>query len=359
MIGPVDLRSDTVTRPTDGMRAAMAAADVGDDVYGEDPTVNDLQDHVAALFEREAALFVPSGVMANVVSVCVHTSPGDEVVVERYGHSVAYENGAPAAIAGVQYLTVEGDRGRLDDDRIAAAWRPAGFPYPTTALVSVEETTNRGGGAIHGPTRLQAIRDLLDTRGTRLHLDGARIFNAIVATGVAPADYGAIPTSLNFCFSKGLGAPIGSMIVGDADMVDQARTWRRRLGGAMRQVGVLAAAGRFALDHHVERLADDHARARRIATILADRVPGSADPDLVDTNIVFVSTGDHHAATVAAVAADEGVWFGPADAGTIRLVTHLDVDADGAERAAHAIADLLAGPVAGARSDHGPVGAVE
>ncbi len=342
MSGPVDLRSDTVTRPTDDMRAAMAAAEVGDDVYGEDPTVNHLQEHVATLFGREAALFVPSGVMANVVSVCVHTSPGDEVVVERNGHSVAYEDGAPAAVAGVQYLTIEGDRGRLDADRIAAAWRPAGWPYPTTALVSVEETTNRGGGAVYGLDRLRAIRDLLDTRGTRLHLDGARIFNAMVATGVAPADYGSIPTSLNFCLSKGLGAPVGSVIVGDADFVDEARRWRRRLGGAMRQAGVLAAAGLHALEHHVDRLADDHGNARTIAEVLADRVPGSADPDLVDTNIVFVSTGDHLAAAVATAAADDGVLFGPADGSTIRLVTHLDVDAAGAERAAHVIADLLA-----------------
>ncbi len=341
---PVDLRSDTVTRPTAGMRAAMAAAEVGDDVYGEDPTTNALQDEVAERFGRDAALFVPSGVMANVVSVKVHTQPGDEVVVERNGHSVAYEDGAPAAIAGVQYLTVEGDRGRLDADRIAAAWRPAGWPYPTTALVSVEETTNRGGGAIHGLPRLRAIRALLDTRGTRLHLDGARIFNAMVATGTDPADYGPIPTSLNFCLSKGLGAPVGSMIVGDADLVAAARVWRRRLGGAMRQVGVLAAAGRHALDHHVARLADDHANARAIATMLADRVPGSAEPDLVDTNIVFVATGDHDATAVATAAAARGVRFGPADAHTVRLVTHLDVDAADAARAAEVIADVLAAP---------------
>ncbi|MBY5164302.1 threonine aldolase family protein [Salsipaludibacter albus] len=342
MSGTVDLRSDTVTRPTAPMRAAMAAAEVGDDVYGEDPTVNALQDHAAELFDREAALFVPSGVMANVVSVKVLTDPGDEVVVERFGHSVAYEDGAPAAIAGVQYLTVEGDRGRLSAEAIDAAWRPAGWPYPTTALVSVEETTNRGGGAIYGLERLRAIRDLLDTRGTALHLDGARIFNAIVASGVAPADYGPVPTSLNFCLSKGLGAPVGSMIVGDADFVDEARRWRRRLGGAMRQVGVLAAAGRYALDHHVDRLADDHANARLLADQLADRVPGSADPALVDTNIVFVDTGDHDAPTVAERAAERGVLFGPADAHTLRLVTSLEVDRAGAERAAHVIADLVA-----------------
>jgi threonine aldolase len=279
--------------------------------------------------------------MANVVSVKVLTSPCHEVVVERNGHSVAYEDGAPAAIAGVQYLTVDGDRGRLSADAIDAAWRPAGWPYPTTALVSVEETTNRGGGAIYGLERLRAIRSLLDTRGTALHLDGARIFNAIVATGVAPADYGPIPTSLNFCLSKGLGAPVGSLIVGDADFVDQARVWRRRLGGAMRQVGVLAAAGLHALDHHVDRLADDHDHARRIAAQLTDRVPGSADPTLVDTNIVFVDTGGHDATEVAGKAAADGVLFGPADAHTLRLVTSLEVDRPGAERAAAVIADLL------------------
>lgn len=337
----IDLRSDTVTRPTDGMRRAMAAADVGDDVYGEDPSVNHLQEEVADQFGREAALFVPSGVMANLLWTQVLAPAGTEVVTERWGHAVAYEDGAGAANVGVQYLTIDGDRGRLDADRVRRAIRPEGFPYVTVSMIAAEETTNRGGGAIHGVARLRGLRDLASERGAALHVDGARIFNAIVATGKDPRAYGQVATGLNFCLSKGLGAPVGSVLVGDADHIDQARVWRRRFGGAMRQAGVLAAAGRYALEHHVERLADDHANARLLAERLADRVPGSADPDLVDTNILFVTTGDRPAAEVVAGAAAQGVACSAADPRTLRLVTHLDVDRAECEAAAEILAGLL------------------
>lgn len=337
----IDLRSDTVTRPTDGMRRAMADAEVGDDVYGEDPTVNRLQEVVATTFGREAALFVPSGVMANLLWTRVLAPPATEVAIERWGHAVAYEDGAGAANAGVQYLTIEGDRGRLDADRVRRALRPMGFPYVRCSMIAAEETTNRGGGAIHGLERLRGLRALADERGAALHVDGARIFHAIVAERLDPRDYGAIATGLNFCFSKGLGAPVGSVMVGDADAIAEARVWRRRFGGAMRQVGVLAAAGLYALEHHVERLADDHANARLIAEHLADRVPGSAHPTEVDTNILFVDTGDHDASTIAAGAGAEGVRCSAADANSIRLVTHLDVDRDDCERAASVLGGLL------------------
>lgn len=338
----VDLRSDTLTRPTAGMRRAMAEAEVGDDMYGEDPTTNQLQEEAADRFGREAALFVPSGVMANLLWTKVLAPPGTEVVVERWGHAVGYEDGAGAANAGVQYNTVDGDRGRLDADRVRAALRPAGFPYVRVSMIAAEETTNRGGGAIHGPDRLQGLRDLADDRGAALHLDGARIFNAVVASGTSPGAYGAVATGMNFCLSKGLGAPVGSVMVGDADAIAEARTWRRRFGGAMRQVGVLAAAGLYALEHHVDRLAEDHVNARTLAERLADRVPGSADPDLVDTNILFVDTGQRDAAEVVAAAADKGVRCGTADPSSIRLVTHLDVDRTGCEQAADVLSDLLA-----------------
>ena len=338
----IDLRSDTVTRPTEGMRQAMAAAEVGDDVYGEDPTVNRLQEVAADHFGREAGLFVPSGVMANLVWTKVLAPPATEVVIERWGHAVAYEDGAGAANAGVQYLTVEGDRGRLDADRVRRALRPAGFPYVGVSMIAAEETTNRGGGAIHGLERLRGLRALADERGASLHVDGARIWHAVVATGAAPQDYGTVATGLNFCLSKGLGAPVGSVMVGDADAIAEARVWRRRFGGAMRQVGVLAAAGLYALEHHVDRLADDHSNARLIAERLADRVPGSTDPDWLDTNILFVHTGDHHAPDVAARADEAGVRCSAADASSIRLVTHLDVSRDDCLRAADVLADLLA-----------------
>lgn len=337
----VDLRSDTVTRPTDGMRRAMADAEVGDDMYGEDPTVNRLQEVAAERFGREAALYVPSGVMANLLWTRVLAPPATEVVIERWGHAVGYEDGAGAASAGVQYHTVDGDRGRLDADRVRAVLRPDGFPYVRLGMIAAEETTNRGGGAIHGPDRLRGLADLAAERGAALHVDGARIFNAVVATGTDPRDYGAVATGLNFCLSKGLGAPVGSVMVGDADAIAEARTWRRRFGGAMRQVGVLAAAGLYALDHHVDRLVDDHANAQLLAGRLADRVPGSTDPDLVTTNILFVDTGDEDASDVAARAAERGVRCSAANPGTIRLVTHLDVDRAGCELAADALADLL------------------
>lgn len=337
----IDLRSDTLTRPTDGMRRAMADAEVGDDMYGEDPTVNRLQEVAAETFGREAALYVPSGVMANLLWTRVLAPPASEVVIERWGHAVGYEDGAGAANAGVQYNTVDGDRGRLDADRVRAALRPAGFPYVRLGMIAAEETTNRGGGALHGLDRLQGLRDLADERGAALHLDGARIFNAVVAGGTSPSAYGAVATGVSFCLSKGLGAPVGSVMVGDADAIAEARTWRRRFGGAMRQVGVLAAAGLYALEHHVDRLADDHANARLLAERLADRVPGSADPDLVDTNILFVDTGERDAGKVVAAAAEQGLRCGAADPSSIRLVTHLDVDRTGCEQAADVLAELL------------------
>lgn len=339
----IDLRSDTVTRPTDGMRRAMAAAEVGDDVYREDPEVEALQEEVADRFGREAALFVPSGIMASLVLLRSLVPPGSEVVCESDAHLVAYEAGASAINAGLQFRTVDGERGRLDAERVRPRLRPATFPYTGLGAISVEETTNRGGGAIHGLDRLRALRALADERGVPFHGDGARLFNAIVATGVDPRDYGALFTGFSFCLSKGLGAPVGSMAVGDADMIEMAREWRRRFGGAMRQVGVLAAAGRYALAHHVERLADDQANARRIAEIVADAVPGSCDPDEVETNIVYVETGTVPASTVLERLREQDVLAGAMGEHLLRLVTHLDVDTTGCTRAAEVIARTLTG----------------
>jgi threonine aldolase len=340
--GVVDLRSDTVTRPTAAMRRAMAQAEVGDDVYGEDPSVNALEEEVAGRFGREAAMLTPSGVMATQTLLATLCPRGTEVVCEADAHVAAYEVGAAAIVANVQLRTIDGDRGRLDADRVGAALRPRQFPYTEVAAISVEETTNRGGGAVHGLERLRALRTLADARGVPLHGDGARIFNAIVATGADPADYGRVLTAFSFCLSKGLGAPVGSVVVGDTDVVAEARRWRRRLGGAMRQAGVLAAAGRYALAHHVERLAVDHANARLLASRVADAVPGAVDPDAVETNMVFVPTGTRPAAEVADTLRGQGVLVGTMDEHVLRLVTHLDVDADACRRAADALVGALA-----------------
>ena len=343
MSAPVDLRSDTVTRPTDAVRRAMAAAEVGDDVYREDPEVEALQEEVAARFGRQAALFVPSGVMATQIWLRVLARPGTEVVCESDAHVVAYEAGAAAINAQVQFRTVDGDRGRLDATRVQGALRPAAFPYTEVAVVSVEETTNRGGGAVHGLDRLRAIREVADARGLALHGDGARLFNALVATDADPAVVGGAFTGFSFCLSKGLGAPVGSVMVGDADAIEEARGWRRRFGGAMRQVGVLAAAGRHVLAHHVERLAEDHANARRIAETVAETAPDAVDADAVETNMVYIDTGALPATDVLDALRAQGILAGAMGDRLVRLVTHLDVDAAGCRRAAEALARTLSG----------------
>ncbi|MEX2549434.1 MAG: threonine aldolase family protein [Nitriliruptoraceae bacterium] len=342
MTGPIDLRSDTVTRPTTAMRQAIATAEVGDDQYGEDPSVAALEEEVAGLFGREAAVFTPTGIMATQILLRALVAPGAEVVCESGAHVVAYEAGAAAINAQVQFRTVDGDRGRLDADHLAASLRPVGFPNTEVGAISVEETTNRGGGAVHGVARLAALRSLADARGIPLHGDGARLWNALAATGEDPVEVGATFTAFSVCLSKGLGAPVGSLAVGDAAAITEARRWRRRFGGAMRQAGVLAAAGSYALAHHRERLVEDHANARAIATMVAEAHPASVDPDEVTTNIVYVPTGTRPAAEVVAALAAQGILVGAMGPHLLRLVTHLDVDAAACARAAEVLVRTLA-----------------
>ena len=337
----IDLRSDTLTTPTAAMRRAMADAEVGDDVYGEDPTVRALEERAAAYFGREAAVFTPSGIMATMVLMRTLTRPGTEVICESDAHVVAYEEGAVALSSGVQFRTVDGDLGRLDVERVRAAFRPVSFPYTALTAISVEETTNRWGGTYPGLQRLQELRDLADERSVALHGDGARLFNALVATGDDPVAVGRTFTAFSVCLSKGLGAPVGSLAIGDTEVIEEARSWRRRLGGAMRQVGILAAAGLHALDHHVERLAEDHVHAHAIAERLDAAVPGSVDLDNVVTNIVYVDTGARPAAEIVAALADDGIGIGAMGPHLLRLVTHLDVDAAGAARAGDALVASL------------------
>ncbi|HEO71564.1 MAG TPA: low specificity L-threonine aldolase, partial [Candidatus Hydrogenedentes bacterium] len=285
----VDLRSDTVTRPTPAMRAAMAEAPVGDDVAGEDPTVNALQDRAAVLFEKEAALFVPSGTMANLLAVLAQTRPGDAVILSGQAHPFQYESGNLAMVAGVLPHTVPGESGILEPDRVEPYIhaRPRDHHLAPTTLISIENTTNRGGGAIYPIETAQAMAQLARKYDIKLHCDGARIFNAVVETGISPATYAAHTDTLCFCLSKGLGAPVGSVLLGDAATIEKAHRFRKMLGGGMRQAGIMAAAGLYALGHHVDRLREDHRRARYFREQLLD-TPGLSFDLPAPTNMVYV-----------------------------------------------------------------------
>jgi threonine aldolase len=329
----IDLRSDTLTRPTEAMRAAMARAEVGDDVYGEDPTVARLEERVAGLFGHEAALFTPTGSMANVLAVRSVVGVGQEVLCEASAHIARAELGAHAAYTGLTMRTWIHPRGQVDLPTIQTIFAPDMGPFfVPTAAISVENTHNFAGGAVLPLQDLRDLREYAIGAGVRVHMDGARVWNAHVATGVPLAEYGAVADVLAVCLSKGLGAPIGSLMVGSADAIGEARIWRKRMGGGMRQVGILAAAGLHALDHHVERLADDHAHARLLAEACG------VDPATVDTNIVVVRRDD--ATSFVAAAREAGVVVATVGPTAVRLVTHLDVTRDDVERAAAVLARL-------------------
>jgi threonine aldolase len=336
-----DLRSDTVTRPTAAMRQAMADAEVGDDVFGDDPTVNALERDVAAMFGHEAALFCPSGTMANQIALQLLVPPGGELLAGADAHVVTYEMGAAAALGGISTRTWPSVGAALDPDQITAMIRPPGYPSVPTAAVAVEQTHNLGGGAVTGLDTLRALRAAVNLP---LHCDGARIWHAHVADGVPLRAYGELFDTLSVCLSKGLGAPVGSLVIGGAARVTQARLLRKRMGGGMRQVGILAAAGAYALTHHIERLADDHARARRLAEGLAHY--GVVDPAAVRTNLVLLdlTKAPLDAPSLAAAAADRGVLLAPMLPRLARLVTHLDVDDAGIERAIEVLSGLLSRP---------------
>jgi threonine aldolase len=332
----VDLRSDTVTRPSADMRAAMAAAEVGDDVYGEDPTITALEQEVAALFGHAAALYVPSGTMGNQIAVRLICPAADELICDADAHIVSYEGGGAAQHGGIQTRTLVAPRGFLTPDLLEPQLRTEGYHTVPTRAVAVEQTHNRGGGAVYPLELLKELRALTTSYDLALHCDGARIWNAHVAAGVPLVEYGALFDTLSVCLSKGLGAPVGSVVVmSDGAMLAPARAIRRRLGGGMRQAGILAAAGLFALRHNVDRLADDHARARRLAEGLADVTPGLVDPATVETNIVPLDLGVTalDSATLAAQCRADGVLVSAVGPRRVRLVTHLDVDDAGIARA--------------------------
>jgi len=324
----IDLRSDTVTKPTEGMREAMACAEVGDDVYGEDPTVNRLQDMAAAMFGKKAALFVPSGTMANQLAIRLHTQPGQEVIVEGKSHIVRYEQGAAGALAGVQLHWVLGDRGLISAEQVEAAVRPKD-PYTIqTALICLESTHNNGGGTIYPLATIERIRAVAVAHAIPMHLDGARLFNAIAATTLPPAAYAQHFETLSVCLSKGLGAPVGSLLMmNDLTLLDKAKRLRRMYGGSMRQSGILAAAGIYALEHHIGRLKVDHDHAKQLARALQQISTVRINPHDVDTNIVIFDVIGHRLSPSAIVAAlkKEGVLINAIGGDSFRAVTHLDI----------------------------------
>jgi threonine aldolase len=340
----IDLRSDTVTKPSDAMRKAMARAEVGDDVYGEDPTVNRLQDIAAAMLGKKAALFVPSGTMANQLSIRVQTQPGQEVIVEGKSHIVRYEQGAAGALSGVQLHWVNGERGLMTAEQIEAAIRPKD-PYSiTTALICLENTHNAGGGTIYPLSTIERIREVAVRHGIPMHLDGARLFNAVAATTLPPASYAQNFETVSLCLSKGLGAPVGSLILtNDSALIDKARRFRRMYGGAMRQAGILAAAGIYALEHNTGRLKEDHDNAKRLARKLQQIPAVSINLQHVDTNIVIFDVVNHRLtpAALVHVLKQEGVLINSIGGTSFRAVTHLDVSAKQIDEAAEIFARVL------------------
>jgi threonine aldolase len=341
----VNLYSDTQTQPTPAMRAAIARAPVGDEQRRADPTVIELEERVAALLGHEAALFLPSGTMCNEIAIRLHIRPGgDEILLGRDTHPLRFEGGAPAALSGAVMTIVEGQAGMFAPEALDTAIRahPAGDRYaPRPRLVCVEQPTNMGGGRVWPLEQVSAVLEVARGHGLRTHLDGARLLNAVVASGVDAAAWAADFDSAWLDLTKGLGAPVGACLAGSADLIAEAWRWKQMLGGAMRQAGIVAAAGLHALDHHVERLADDHARARRLAEGLA-ALPGvDIDPAAVETNIVIFAVPD--APAFCAALARAHVTMLALDARRVRAVTHLDVDDAGIERALGAARDALGG----------------
>jgi threonine aldolase len=344
MASLIDLRSDTVTRPTPEMRRAMAEAEVGDDVFGDDPTVNSLQEFAADLLGKEAGLFVPTGSMGNQVSLGSLTKPGDEVVCEAGAHFLHYEGGSAAAHLGLMMRPLTGDNGTIRADQVSAAIREGSDHAPRTAVVAIENTHNSAGGRVFPLEEAQAIAKVCDERSVAVHLDGARLFNAQAATGIPAKEWAACADTLTFCFSKGLGAPIGSMVCSTADRIAEAHRLRKRLGGGMRQVGVIAAAARVALETGPERLAEDHIKARRLAEGLSELHEDAVDPSSVETNMVYLDLRPFSKGGPEVVSGllQEGVLTIAMGQSAMRLVTHRDVSSQDVEIALMALRRVLA-----------------
>lgn len=321
----IDLRSDTITQPTAAMREAIAHAEVGDDVFGDDPTVNALESYVAALLGKEAAVYMPSGTMTNQVALRLHTEPGDEVVLEAEAHIYYYEGGAPAALSGVMCRLVKGDRGIFTATDLQQVLRPVDPHFPRTKLVCLENTHNRGGGRIYPLSEIEAIAQVCQAHQLKLHLDGARLWNACAATGISAADYARPFDTVSVCFSKGLGAPVGSALAGSQESIQRARRFRKQFGGSMRQAGLMAAGALYALKHQFDRLKDDHTNAKLLAEGLQAIDGIHINPEDVQTNIVLFHTPDIAAEALVQRLHDLGVRALPTGAHSIRAVTNLMV----------------------------------
>lgn len=340
----IDLRSDTVTKPSPEMRDAMASATVGDDVYGEDPTINSLEERVAALFGKEAGLFTPTGSMANQLGIRLLVNPGEELLAEEDAHVVRAELGAAAAHGGITTRTWYAERGQLDALAPLRMARPNAGPYlVSTKAIAVEDTHNFGGGTVQEIAQIKALHDGAQELGLTLHLDGARIWNAHVATGTPLQEYGKYFETISVCLSKGLGAPIGSVLLSTVENIKKARVWRKRLGGGMRQVGVLGAACHYALDHNISRLGEDHKNAKVLAEVIHKSLASAVNPMHVRSNIVGLNLRetDLTAADLAAACKNEGVLISALGPRYARLVTHLDVNEEETRRAAEIIASIL------------------
>lgn len=339
----VDLRSDTVTKPSLDMRKAMAEAEVGDDVYHEDPSVNRLEEMVAALYGKAAALYVASGTMANQLAIRAQTHHGDEIIMERTSHPFNSEAGALAALAGVQVNLIDGKRGVMEVEQIKAVVRSPNVHHAQTALICLENTHNRGGGSAWPLEKIRAVREFASSVEVPMHLDGARLMNACVATGLTPKDYAQYFDSCTLCLSKGLGAPVGSLVVGSKDFIARAHRFRKQFGGGMRQAGILAAAGIYALEHNVERLAEDHLNAKRLAKGIAEIDGLDIDEKAVETNILFFHV--RKPGLTVPMLLDrmkaEGVLMGGTSPNTIRAVSHLDISKDGIDRAIEVLRKVI------------------
>lgn len=325
----IDLRSDTVTKPSSAMLEAMMAAPVGDDVFGEDPTVNKLEERVSVLFGMEAGLFVPSGTMSNQLAVHVLTEPGQEVIIDELGHIFNYETAAASLLSSVQLRPLKGHRGKLSPDQVRAAVRPKNDWDPISTVLSLENTTNKGGGAYYTREELLALRDVARGHGLFVHMDGARIWNAITASGIEPSFFGDVSDTISVCFSKGLGAPVGSMLLSSRERIRKARRARKMWGGGMRQVGILAAAADFAIDHVWPLMVEDHRRAKSFAEAINASKAFEVDPETVATNIVLFKVLDGQTNSVLEAFKRRGVGMTPFGPDIIRATFHYQVD-DGA-----------------------------
>ena len=340
----IDLRSDTVTRPSQAMRSAMASAAVGDDMMGEDPTVNQLERTMAERFGKEAAVFVCSGTQGNQLAVRVHCRPGDELLINETGHIANFEGGAAAALSGVTVRTFLRPDGKLDVDDLEGKIRADDQHLSRTRLVCLENTTNLGGGRVYSLEHMQRVSEWARSNELKIHLDGARIYNAVVSAGYDPADVGRCFDTISICFSKGLGCPMGSILLGDAADIALARRFRKLFGGALRQAGIVAAAAQYAIEHHVDRLLIDHQNARRLASLLSDIDGITADPQSVETNLVYFDV-DAQLGTAVQLAGrlkEADVLIGPSGGQMMRAVTHLDVDESDICRVADAVRQAVA-----------------